>query len=113
MQPTPKRYLLDGIGTTPTVPHRVHKEKPKPSMTAIGIEFLLKASCEDAVRQWNAELALAEWLMYERNDGGGLYGVEDEYFEIRNKLMQDGKVVVLMQAEQAKLERLARKRGRA
>lgn len=82
-------------------------------MKATDIEVLLKESCKDAVRQWGPELALAEWLMYERNDGGGLFGVEDDYFDIRTKLIAEGKVVVMLQEEQAKLERLARKRGRA
>lgn len=59
--------------------------------------------------EWTAELIATEYLMYEHHEGGGLTGVDDDYYRHKANLTAMGKELLAQEAMKETIDK--RRRG--
>lgn len=72
------------------------------------VEDWLKELALQHTEEWTDELKSHEYLMYERNEGGGLFGVSPDHSRIRELLIADGKLIITARKEEERINRLNR-----
>lgn len=73
------------------------------------MEDWLKELAVLQTEEWTDELKSHEYLMYERNEGGGLFGVSPNHSRILESLIVEGKSIMLARKEQERVERMSRR----